>query len=221
MQLAILQGTPGVGLSAVAHVLIPGRGRDASGFGLSSAATDRLVVARSVYELMVKPNGGRIVCSGYKSPADLKGTSWSPADSPGEVFCGMPEADIMRAELVGMGVDGCDVRVERHSIDTATNFLRSESEGHFGDARPVAIVAQASHLSRMLSVIAPRTLHRPYVGVVVPEAVQAGESRLASVVSRLVLTRLPENTEEAVKLAERRSRRIWKVARLFGLRDYY
>jgi hypothetical protein len=133
----------------------------------------------------------------------------------------MPEADIMRAELVKMGVHGYDVHVERHSIDTATNFLRSESEGHFGDSRPVAIVAQAAHLRRMLSVIAPRTLCRPYLGIVVPETMQANESRLTSVASRLVLTHLPESTEEAVKLAERRSRRIWKLARFLYWEGYY
>jgi hypothetical protein len=133
----------------------------------------------------------------------------------------MPEADIMRAELIKMGVNDSDVRVERHSIDTAANFLRSESEGHFGDARPVAIVAQAAHLRRMLSVIAPRTLRRPYLGVVVPEVVQANESPLVSVVSRVVLTHLPDNAEEAVKVAERRSRLIWKLARVFDLPDYY
>jgi hypothetical protein len=60
MQLVTLQGTPGVEVSAVAHILIPGRGRDASGFGLNSAAADRIVMARSLYELLVKPSGGRI-----------------------------------------------------------------------------------------------------------------------------------------------------------------
>jgi hypothetical protein len=75
--------------------------------------------------------------------------------------------------LVLLGARESDAYAERYSIDSATNFLRSELEGWFSDARPVAIVAQRSHLQRMLRLIVPRSLRRPYLGVVVPRRTSA------------------------------------------------
>jgi uncharacterized SAM-binding protein YcdF (DUF218 family) len=221
MTIEIIDGRGGASMNDLAHVLVPGRGRDSAGTGLTVDARDRVTVARALYDLGVRANQGRIICSGYKSPSDLKGENWSPPDSPGEVFRGIPEADIMRAELIRLGVPETDVYAERHSIDTVTNFLRSEREGWFGDARPVAIVAQRSHLERMLRVIAPRTLRRPYLGVVVGEAQESVESPLASLVSACVLARLPAGDQRAIKVADRRAERIWRAARLAGKRDYY
>jgi uncharacterized SAM-binding protein YcdF (DUF218 family) len=221
LDLEIIKGTSNLRLKDVAHVLVPGRGRDASGFGLNPDGSDRIVAAQHVYELIAKPNEGRIVCSGYKSPADLKGIKWSPEESPDEVFLGMPEADIMRDKLVSLGVSRDDIRVERHSIDTVSNFLRSELEGYFGDHRPVAIVAQRSHLQRMLSVIAPRTLSRPYLGIVVREANETKESPLACLVSACILLRLPGATERSIAVAETRVRRTWRLARLIDPRQYH
>jgi uncharacterized SAM-binding protein YcdF (DUF218 family) len=215
-----MAGRGGVGLSDLAHVLVPGRGRDASGTGLTADARARVATARVLYDQVVRPNEGRIICSGYKSPADRKGENWSPADAPGESFRGMPEADIMRAELIRLGVPEVDVYAERHSIDTTTNFLRSEREGWFGDARPVAIVAQRSHLQRMIRVVAPRTLRRLYVGIVVPEAHDSTESRFASLVSAFILSGLPEG-QQAIDVAERRAEKFWRLARLAGVRQYY
>jgi uncharacterized SAM-binding protein YcdF (DUF218 family) len=172
-----------------------------------------------LYDLAVRPNEGRIICSGYKSPADDKGKNWSSEDAPGEVFRGIPEADIIRTELMRLGVPETDVYAERHSIDTVTNLLRSEREGWFGDARPVAIVAQRSHLQRILRVIAPRTLRRPYLGVVVPEADERAESPLARLVSVCILTGLPDR--RAIDVAERRTRWIWRAVRLAGVRQAY
>ncbi len=216
-----IEGLGGVSLYNLAHVLVPGRGRDNSGTGLTPEARDRVTTARMLYDLTVRPNKGRIVCSGYKSPADTKGENWSPADTPGEAFRGIPEADIMRAELVRLGIPETDVYAERHSIDTVTNFLRSEREGWFGDTRPVAIVAQRSHLLRMLRVIAPRTLRRPYLGVVVPEAHEHAENPLTRVVSACILTGLPEPDRRAIDVAEQRAEWFWRAARLAGVRQYY
>lgn len=221
MTVETIEGPCTVRLGDLAHVLVPGRGRDDSGTGLSPDARDRVATARMLYDLAVRPNRGRIICSGYKSPADAKGENWSPADTPGEVFRGIPEADIMRAELIRLGVPGSDVYAERRSIDTVTNFLRSEREGWFGDTRPVAIVAQRSHLRRMLRVIAPRTLRRPYLGVVVPEAEEGAESPLASLVSACILTGLPAADQRAIRVAQRRAERLWRAARLAGVREYH
>lgn len=221
MTIETIAGSGGVSLADLAHVLVPGRGRDRAGTGLTAGARDRVGVARALYDLVVRPSGGRVICSGYKSPADGKGDAWSPADTPGEVFRGIPEADIMRDELVRLGVPAADVYAERHSVDTVTNFLRSEREGWFGDGRPVAIVAQRAHLERMLRVIAPRTLRRPYLGVVVGEEQESAESPLASLVSACVLARLPASDAEAIAAAHRRAERCWRAARLAGKRTYY
>jgi uncharacterized SAM-binding protein YcdF (DUF218 family) len=215
-----IQGRETLSLHELAHVLVPGRGRDSSGTGLTSDARDRVATAQVLYDLVVRPNEGRIICSGYKSPADTKGESWSPADAREDVFRGIPEAEIMRTELINLGIPESDVYAERRSIDTVTNFLRSEREGWFADARPVAIVAQRSHLQRMLRVIAPRTLRRPYLGIVVPELEEAVESPLASIVSACILTGLPAEDQRAIRVAERRAERFWLAARLAGVRQY-
>jgi uncharacterized SAM-binding protein YcdF (DUF218 family) len=221
VDLEIADGTANLSLNQVAHVIVPGRGRSSSGFGLSEDAAKRIKVARALYDLVVKPNGGRIVCSGYKSPADSKGVNWSPPDSPHEVFRGMPEADIMRDKLIDLGVNEQHIFIERHSIDTATNFLRSELEGHFGDTRPVAIVAQSSHLRRILTIIAPRTLRRPYLGVPIQEAIGSTENPVANLVSTCVLACLPDQTDKAIAIAQRRAAVLWRMARLAGVRQYY
>ncbi|WP_446215538.1 YdcF family protein [Micromonospora sp. IBHARD004] len=221
MAFEIVPGTRGLTADDVAHILVPGRGRDSNGFGLSPDAMGRVLAAHSFYEEFTRGAAGTIVCSGYKSPVDCRGTAWSPEDSPSETFCGMPEADIMKAELVARGVAERVIHVERHSIDTVTNFLRSESEGHFGDERPVAIVAQADHLRRMMSIIAPRTLRRPYLGVVAPGVEAKSEGLLAAWVSRLVVTGLPTNGDHAVSVATGRATRLWRTARLIGMSEYH
>jgi uncharacterized SAM-binding protein YcdF (DUF218 family) len=221
MNLDIVEGTNNLDLRDIAHVLVPGRGRDESGFGLTHQTADRIAVAQVLYNMVVKPSGGRVVCSGYKSPIDRKGATWSPTDSPDEIFCGMPEADIMRDGLISLGVSKRDIFAERHSIDTASNFLRSELEGYFGDSRPVAIVAQQAHLRRMLTVIAPRTLRRPYLGIAVQETTVTRENPLAGLVSAAVLRCLPDKADRAIEVAERRTTRIWRVVRLVGVRKYH
>jgi hypothetical protein len=214
-------GTSGLRLDDVAHVLVPGRGRDDSGFGLNAGAHDRVLVASQLFEAVVRPAGGRIVCSGYKSPIDRKGTPWRFEGRPTEVFSGIPEAELMRRELIRLGTPEGIVSAECRSIDTVTNFLRADREGHFGDDRPVAIVAQADHLHRMLAVIAPRTLRRAYLGVVVPQQPPQPESRLATVASMLIAARLPADPDAAIGTATARAKFVWRVAQVAGMRSYH
>ncbi|BBH66781.1 hypothetical protein ACTI_34660 [Actinoplanes sp. OR16] len=209
----ILAGTPGLAFSQVVHVLVPGHGRNADATGLTPGGEARCRVAAGL------GLPGRIVCAGYKSPVDRKGAAWTTADAPGEVFQGVPEADLMRSWLVSAGVAPTSISVERHSIDTVTNLLRAEHGSHFGDDRPVAIVTQRGHLQRILSIVAPRTLRRPYLGVVVPGDIV--ESPLAAPVSRLISARLPSNPQAAITTAERRSTLLWRTAERLGKRTYH
>jgi hypothetical protein len=205
----VLGGTPGLSLGDVGNIMVPGSGRDALGHGISRRSTARVLVAKELYAWC----GGRIVCSGYKSPADMKGTPWSPGDSPGEVFRGVPEADGMRSVLISLGVAAEVITVERHSIDTATNFARCEAEGHFAGEAPVAIVAQAAHLRRILDVVAPKTLRRGYLGVVAPETEPAyTEGRLPRLASRLILRGLHPDAPDLTEVTTRRAEALWWAA---------
>ncbi|WP_203823973.1 YdcF family protein [Actinoplanes palleronii] len=218
MGFEVLPGTPGLILDQVAHILVPGRGRAADGLGLTPLGAARVTVAAELHRSGL---GGVIVCSGYKSPIDGKGAPWTAPDAPGETFQGMPEADAMRDSLLASGFNPDVVRVERRSVDTVTNLLRCENEGHFGDDRPVAIVSQRAHLRRILTVIAPRALRRPYLGVVAPEPLPLPESRLAALISRMIVTGLPRDPARAIASAHRRSELLWSSARLLGKRTYH
>jgi hypothetical protein len=214
----VLAGTPGLKLSQVSHVLIPGRGRNHDATALNPDAEAR---CRTATDLHSAVGAHRLVCSGYKSPVDGKGAPWSTPEAPGEVFRGIPEADLMRTWLLSAGVDPSVISVERRSIDTVTNLLRAEHENHFGDDRPVAIVAQRGHLARILSVIAPRTLRRPFLGVVVPEPAPSRENPLAIPVSRLIVSALTRDPAAAVVTATRRAELLWGVARRLGKNSYH
>lgn len=214
----MVPGTAGLTLGEVAHVLVPGHGRDLDATGLNPGGIER---CRLAAELHGSGLTGRIVCAGYKSPIDGKGRPWTTPEAPGESFQGVPEADLMRSWLLAAGVPEAVIRVERHSVDTVTNLLRAEHEGHFGDDRPVAIVAQRGHLLRILSVVAPRTLRRPYLGVLVPVPGRARENPLAVPVSRLICGRLPADPAAAIATATRRSGLLWGAARRLGKRGYY
>ncbi|MEU4162597.1 ElyC/SanA/YdcF family protein [Actinoplanes sp. NPDC026670] len=215
MEFEVMPGTPGLSLSQVAHVLVPGHGRNHDASGLTPGGADRCCTALAVHSALSP--GGVVVCSGYKSPADRKGET---VQTGGETFQGVPEADLMRVWLLAAGADPAVLRVERHSVDTVTNLLRAEHEGHFGDDRPVAIVAQRGHLRRILSVVAPRTLRRPYLGVVVPGGAPR-ENPLAVPVSRLILAGLPADPATAITAATRRAERLWQLAGLLGRRSYH
>jgi hypothetical protein len=221
VEFEVLSGTRGLTLDQVTHLLVPGRGRDAAGFGLTPEGSARVDLAAALFGEIVGARGGRIVCAGYKSPADGKGAAWTTPEAPGETFRGRPEADAMRASLIACGLEPDSVRAERHSIDTVTNLLRAESEHHFGDSRPVAIISQRAHLRRILTVIAPRTLRRPYLGVVVPEPVPLPEHPLTALVSRLTVTGLPPDPARACAAAHRRAELLWRAAGLLGKRSYH
>ena len=214
----MVPGTPGLTLDEVAHVLVPGHGRSPDCSGLTPGGADRCRTAAELHRYLGR---GLIICAGYKSPIDSKGAPWTSPDAPGETFQGVPEADLMRAWLRTDGIDDAAVRVERHSVDTVTNLLRAEHEGHFGDERPVAIVAQRGHLHRILTVVAPRTLRRPFLGVVVPTAGAARENPLARPLSRLISSRLPADPSAAISTATRRAERLWDAAHRLGKRSYH
>ena len=218
MRFEVLPGTAGLALQEVAHILIPGHGRNSDAAGLTPGGADRCRTALALHEHLGR---GLIVCSGYKSPVDGKGMTWTASDAPGETFRGVPEADLMRSYLMAAAADPAVIRVERHSVDTVTNLLRAEHEGHFGDDRPVAIVAQRGHLRRILSTIAPRTLRRPYLGVVVPATGHARENPLAVPVSRLISASLPADPIAAIATATRRSEFLWGAAQRLGKRSYH
>lgn len=203
-------------MADVAHVLVPGCGRDMTGRHLNAASHARVVLAA---ELFHRNNlTGRVVCSGYRTPGDTNGGTWSQG---GETFVGVPEADAMRFELLTMDVPDPAIAVERHSVDTVTNLVRVEREGHFGDGRPVAIVAQESHLARILRIIAPRTLRRAYLGVVVSEHGEPDKDGLwPAVVSWLVLRGVYSDTEDAIRITDRRIGRVWRLARHVA-KDYH
>lgn len=241
----MLPGTAGLTLAEVAHILVPGHGRNHDGAGLNPGGADRCRTAHTLHDHLaggptaragvtaragLSARAGLIVCAGYKSPVDGKGAAWTSPEAPGETFRGVPEADLMRSYLVAAGTDPAVIRVERHSVDTVTNLLRAEHEGHFGDDSPVAIVSHRAHLHRILTVIAPRTLRRPYLGVVVPDTPTdpsvsglrpTGENLLAAPISRLISAFLPTDPAAAIAKATHRSERLWRTAQLLGKRSYH
>jgi hypothetical protein len=104
------------------------------------------------------------------------------------------------------------IRVERKSTDTVTNFTRTEAGYFFGDDRPVAIVAQEQHLERIMRVIAPRTLRRDYLGLIVPENGQVWTEGFARrALSRAILLGMNPYTPKLVEKTSRRSELVWKV----------
>jgi DUF218 domain-containing protein len=216
---SVLPGPTGLDPADVAHLLIPGRGRTGSGEDISTSSYDRVHVACQVFQRWkLGRQGGRIVCAGYKTPADDHGSPHEFDDLPGRVFTGLPEADGMRRALLADGVPAAAIRVERESIDSVTNLVRAEAGDLFGDDRPVAIVAQLAHLLRLQRIIAPRTLRREYLGVVVPEAVPDREGRLPALASRLILLRMNPYHPDIVRVTDRRAQRLWRVHALLARR---
>jgi uncharacterized SAM-binding protein YcdF (DUF218 family) len=211
----ILEGTPGLTLEDTVHMMIPGRGRSADGESISEQTIQRVKYAATLYtEGHFAERSGVVVCSGYKTPAESLGIDHIIEDDQGRVerFVGMPEADSAADFLIPLGVPRTAIRRERHSIDTVTNFARSEREGHFGiNDHPVAIVAQESHLERMIKEIAPRTLKRPYLGVVVPEEDGKAnvDGRAALLVTKFILRGITPETPDMIKIVDRRARMVW------------
>jgi uncharacterized SAM-binding protein YcdF (DUF218 family) len=208
-----LDGSRGLRLDEVGYVLIPGRGRNQTADGLSIVGLDRTVYAADFFvSLQLSKVAGVIVASGYKSPADTAGQPWFTPEEPGVEFQGKPEADCMRDVLLRLGIGKAAISVERHSFDTVTNFIYSENQGHFADDRPVAIIAQPQHLERMVKIIAPRTLRREFMGIVVPADIHPDrEVLLTSLVSRAMLAGIHPNSRDIVGRTTRRAETFWKV----------
>jgi hypothetical protein len=90
--------------------------------------------------------------------------------------------------------------------------LRVEAGHFFNDDRPVAIIAQQSHLRRILEVVAAKTLRRDFIGVVVPEKGEAdSDGFVPRLVSRVVLWGISTDTPGAVEIAHRRAVAIWRI----------
>lgn len=209
----IAEGSRGLRTDEVAHVFIPGRGRNPRGNGLTESGIARTDCGADFYEDHdLSSRHGVIITSGYKTPAENNGDPWHPPDEPTESFVGIPEGELMRLQLLMRGIGAEAIRAERHSIDTVTNFTFAEAGGYFPDRRPVAIVAQEEHLDRMLKIIAPRTLRRDYLGVIVPETgPKELDSIIARIFSRVVLVGVTPKTENAADITKKRVQRLWRI----------
>lgn len=208
----ILPGTPGLVSTDVVHIIIPGGGR-VGGSALSERSLRRTRYAAALYHQWgLADRDGLIVCSGYKSPADVDGVPWSPPDAPEERFVGIPEADLMRDILLAEGISNRVIRVERHSIDTVTNFVRTEVAGYFDAGTAVAIVSQEGHLRRILDIVAPRTLSRPFLGVAVADSTRRTVEGMATrLASRVILFGVAPETHGILAITDRRAHRVWSV----------
>ena len=211
IQFEVVRGNVDIGLSEVAHILVPGRGRNSDGSDVSTTSRHILDVVVRVWP-QVRHNNGLVVCSGYKTPYDLNGRLWEADGDSGLIYTGTPEAVSMARILQSRGIPKERIRVEHNSIDTVTNFVRSETEGYFGDSRPVAIVAESSHLDRMLKLIAPKVLDRDFIGVAVRQANTAPEGRAVRAATRLILLRINPRTANAIPITTRRASRLWRLA---------
>lgn len=229
----IAYSSSGVTLAETAHVLIPGRGRDSTGYGLSQATKDRLTTATQLYyahlnERRQQDFDGMIVTSGYKTPGDRNGHKqmlFDAANNRRRIYRGHPEAYSGRLLLTHeFGVPESLISSEINSIDSVTNLVRSEQERHFDrnrisnpsgkhDDRPVAIVAQSAHLARIVECIAPRTLRRDFVAVIVPETGEVDEdSNLGRQFSRAVTIGLHPDTPLAIARTHVSASILWQAA---------
>jgi len=230
-EFTFMEGSPGLSPDDVAHVFIPGRGRNADATGISPESEDRVVVGAEFYASRranptTQRSLGNFVCAGYKSPADSNGEPWRhPVDHyNGPTFTGKPEAfgmndvlDQINPSLLedfGYGVPVGRRRLEPFSIDTVTNFAQAEALRLFGDNEdPVIIAAQAGHLERILKHVAPKILRRPYLGLVVPVAPgsEDTDSWSARAFSRVVTIGVDARRQSADYVLHRTTRQVGAV----------
>lgn len=202
-----MEGSAGLRLSEVSHVLVPGRGR-VGGNGLSHLSMARVETAVGLYEQ--RQYDGTMVFCGYKTPVDSEGEPYVPEEGQRE-YQGVPEADSMYAYAKALG-STARCSVERDSIDTVTNLVYAEQRGHFGNNQdPVAIVAQEGHLNRIIHDIAPKVLRRDFIGVVVEELADYPDSdRLRSrVFGRAVLLGMHPDHPQIERVVPRRVEQGW------------
>jgi hypothetical protein len=218
-----VEGTPDIELEDVTHLFVPGRGRGEDGAALNECSEAGAAYAATLYEqLGLEAVGGMVICSGYKTPSDENGDLWQPPQDPEKLWTprqgqnraeyqGIPEAWLLRKQLVERGVGSCAVRAELNSTDTVSNFTYSEAGEFFSDRRPVGLVAGAAHLQRMMDIIAPRTLDRPYIGLPLPDASRGNsrDGRVHRLSSRYVTYGMhPGDPENAAK-GDHRSAQVW------------
>lgn len=207
-------------LKDVVHLLVLGRGRAGFGDKLTKVALERAKFAAKLYrELHLESRGGYIITSGYKSPADDLGV----ADVFQKGYDGVPEAELLKRQLVKEGVPADRIRAENDSIDTVTNLTYVEYRGYFSDNRPVGVVAQRAHLKRIMYQIAPRILRRQCVGIVVPE-LQDYEDRdrlLAPCATGLIVFGIKPDSVDIETIVRKRADLVWKIARQFVRKKGY
>jgi hypothetical protein len=207
----VLQGSLGLSINDVAHVLVPGRGRNDTGDGLSARGLERAHFAATFYlDQQLEERGGVIVPTGYKTPADKAGNPWRSSDNASELYTGIPEAESMRQLFLSRGIGKSAIRAERNSFDTVTNFVYAENHGHFPDDKPVAIISQEQHLERMIKLIAPKTLRRDYLGIIVPEGAEKDADNIfAKSESYAVLLGIKPDSHRIVQKTTKRASTIW------------
>jgi hypothetical protein len=232
LMLELVPGRQNIALDEVAHVMVPGRNRENAGYALSVEGLARPAEVFQAYPNLADGDGN-VVCSGYKSPRDRESRLWYPgqdeytvnateADTVEPVYFGIPEAVMGRHVLLNSGLPADRVKTELNSTTTPANFARAERLGYFSsnpagstDERPVLIIAQAAHLERILDKVAPKTLKREYLGLVVPEIDHTDpDSRLHRLSSWFTLAGISPDTRNIVRAVDRRSRIVWSVVNL-------
>lgn len=215
-----IEGTPELDLSEVRTIFVPGRGRSADGMNLSQRAIERVDTAAQLYHALDQVT--YVAVSGYKTPAENKGELWSCHDNPqpDEMYIGVPEAYSARAMLLERGVPDYHIAVEPNSIDSVTNIAYCEADATFGPLdEPVAIVAQRQHLNRIMTLIAPKILRHPYMGVIVPETQPDVDPLTSRLATRLIMTGVAHDDPNVVaRRAHRNARAVWALASLFRTR---
>jgi hypothetical protein len=201
-------------ISQVGYLLVPGRGRQNNGTTLTIPGEARVTHAAEIYHSGLLPEDfGKIVVSGYKTPAEQDSEPWTGEEVEGE-YEGIPEAVLMYRSLVRYAVPRSAIAIEPDSTTTINNFARCEADGYFGDSddRPVGIIAQRDHLKRMVAIIAPHILRRKYVGIPVPEVPghEDSEGLAVSLLSRIELLGIRPDTPDLRAITERRSHAVWK-----------
>lgn len=210
----IVEGKRAVSIAEVEHILVPGRGRSLDGAALSSKGLERAVYAARVWkELALTAKDGVAVACGYKSPGDFGGIDFVMPGDP-MVYQGIPEADLLARAMQSRGVPAERLRIERHSIDTATNLVNAESGGYFPDNKPVAIISQEEHLDRIINRVAPKVLRREFVGIVVPEAAndRDHDGVFAGLATRAILLGITPETEGIAGIVYSRAETLWRFA---------
>jgi hypothetical protein len=196
--LPFIRGTEGLEPTQVNHLLVPSRGRGSGGESLSIFSARRTECAAWIYrKLNLAEQGGIIVCAGNKTPGDLNE--------------GRPEAIMMQELLIEHGIPKDNIRTETGSPETCTQLINSQQL--FPDKTPVGIVSQRAHLTRIMQIIAPKTMARSYIGFITPEVGNQidKDSKLIGLVSRFILMGLGNEIDERVNITALENEPKWRL----------